>query len=703
VLDWGALDPRWTIVLDSDPRLERVHETLCTLADGHVGTRGAREEGEVGAVPLTVAAGVYDDSSGGGSGPALLAGPQWTGLELTPPGVERDRRVLDLRGGVLWRELAGAWGVLRTMRFASLARPGVVGLRAEGPWGVLRAGPPLCPPAAAVAFEQGDADGVVWAQSQAPRGGGITAAAWQRDDGGDPDGGDPRVVERLAAYLADPERAPAAAAATARLRAIREVGFDALLAEHRHAWAQRWADANVAIDGDPEVELALRFALFHLLSAVAGTGEAAVGARGLSGPAYAGHVFWDADVFVLPVLAAVHPPAARAMLEYRVRRLPAARRLAVATGLEGARFPWESAADGTDVTPTSALDPQGQIVAIRTGELEEHVVADVAWAACRYAAWTGDEAFLDGPGRDLVLDTARYWAARARVDEDGHAHIDGVIGPDEYHEDVHDNAFTNVMARWNLRRAADLAQRGGSAAAEADAWRRLAAALVDGYDPQTGIYEQFAGFHRLEPLLVSAFAQPPAAADMLLGYGRVRQTQVVKQADVLMLHLLVPEEVAPGSLGPNLAHYGPRTAHGSSLSPAVHAALLARAGQPDEGLALLRLACRLDLDDLVGSTARGLHVANLGGNWQALAHGFLGLHPGSRALALDPRLPPAWRSVELCLRYHGRRVRLRAGSGHIDLAVDGPVAIALPNQPARTVTPPGTRYIRTGTTWREQP
>jgi trehalose/maltose hydrolase-like predicted phosphorylase len=335
VIGWGAFDPGWTVALDRDPRLDRVHETLCTLADGQLGTRGAREEGGVGTMPLTVAAGVYDDR---GHGPTLLAGPQWTGLEVAPAGVERDRRVLDLQGGVLWRELAGGWGMVRTMRFASLARPGVVGLRAEGPPEVLRAGPALRPPGAGVAFEQGCAEGVVWARSRTRCGGGITAAAWQReDDGGPGAGGEPRVVERLAAYLADPDRAPPPAAAIARLRAARQVGFDGLLAEHRDAWAGRWADAAVAVDGAAEVQRALRFALFHLLSAAAEEGEAAVGARGLSGPAYAGHVFWDADVFVLPVLAAVRPPGARAMLQYRLRRLEAARRLAAARGLEGGR------------------------------------------------------------------------------------------------------------------------------------------------------------------------------------------------------------------------------------------------------------------------------------------------------------------------------------------------------------------------------
>ena len=241
---------------------------------------------------------------------------------------------------------------------------------------------------------------------------------------------------------------------------------------------------------------------------------------------------------------------------------------------------------------------------IRTGELEDHIVADVAWAACRYADWTADGEFLHGPGRELLLDAARFWASRVCWDPDGRAHINGVIGPDEYHVMVDDNAFTNVMARWNLRRAADLAEQAdGATAEEPGAWRRLAAALVDGYDATSGRYRQFAGFDDLEPLLIGELARPPVAADLLLGRERVRAAQVVKQADVLMLHLLVPEETAPGSLAANLAFYGPRTAHGSSLSPAVHAALLARAGDPDRALELFRLACRLDLDDLTGTTA----------------------------------------------------------------------------------------------------
>jgi trehalose/maltose hydrolase-like predicted phosphorylase len=380
-------------------------------------------------------------------------------------------------------------------------------------------------------------------------------------------------------------------------------------------------------------------------------------------------VFWDTDVFVLPFLAATHPAAARAMLEYRVRRLPAARAAARALGRAGARFAWESAADGRDVTPASARLATGELVRIRTGELEEHIVGDVAWAAACYLDWTGDEDFAAGAGRDLFLETARYWASRVNVGRDGRAHIYGVIGPDEYHEPVDDNAFTNVLARWNLRRAAAL---DGIDEGERASWLAIADALVDGYDRASGIYEQFAGFFDLEPLVIEEVApHRPIAADLLLGAARTAGAQVLKQADVLMLHHLLPDEVAPRSLLPNLDFYEPRTAHGSSLSPAIHASVLARAGRYRAALEALRIAARLDLDDLTGSTAGGLHLATMGGLWQALATGFGGIRPHGEALLVDPRLPPAWNALELALRFRGRPLRLRIDRGGVVAALDG--------------------------------
>ena len=603
-------DPDWTLVVDGvDPRLERVHESILTLADGRLGTRGAPLFDHPSAVPGVRLAGVY---TGVGPTTELASCRDWT--RLGPPRSKRPhvRRRLDLATGLLHED-----GQVAALRFSSFAHPGTVSLRVEED--------DLRPPA------------------YRRRGEPVTAALHDERVGG--------VFERLGAYDPDPETAQAA------LAAARDLGFEGLLREHRAAWASRWRTADVVVEGDPELQFAIRFALFHLMASVADRDEAAVGARGLTGQAYNGHVFWDADVFVLPFLAATHPQAARAMLEYRVRRLPAAREAARELGYRGARFAWESAADGRDVTPSSARLASGELVPIRTGELEEHIVGDVAWAASCYLDWTGDEAFAAGSGRELIVETARYWASRARNGADGRAHIYGVIGPDEYHEPVDDNAFTNVLARWNLRRAAEL---DGVGEAERSSWRDLADALVDGYDRASRLYEQFAGFFELEPLVIEEIApRRPIAADLLLGAERTAGAQVLKQADVLMLHHLLPDEVAPGSLDANLDFYEPRTAHGSSLSPAVHAAVLARAGRYREALEALRIAARLDLDDLTGSTAGGLHLATMGGLWQALAFGFAGIRPSGDRLVVDPRLPTEWNALELSLRFRNRPLRLR--------------------------------------------
>ena len=324
-------------------------------------------------------------------------------------------RRLDLRSGLLRQG-----GTVDALLLSSLARPGTVALRAK-------AGVRHLPRAQRRILE-------------APQ---ATAAFVdvRRD----------KLLERIAAYARDESGARAA------LAAAEEAGYERLLTENREAWGRRWEDADIVIEGDPELQLAIRFALFHLMAAVADEGEAPVGARGLSGSAYRGHVLWDSDVFVLPFLAATHPAAARAMLEYRVRRLDAARAAAARLGFAGARFPWESAADGFDVTPTHAQAPTGEIDLIRTGEAEEHITADVAWAASAYLDWTGDESFASGPARELLVETARYWASRVRF-AGGRGHLTGVIGPDEYHELVDDNAFTNVMARWNLRRGAEVVE-----------------------------------------------------------------------------------------------------------------------------------------------------------------------------------------------------------------------------------------------------
>lgn len=680
--------PDWCIeVSGTDLELRRVHESLLVVADGHFGTRGTREEGGDGHEPLVMAAGVYRQASD--DVPRPLPGPSWYALHLDVGDLAGERRALDLRRGLLYRELPGADG-LRAVRFSSLARPGTMASRVVSGVPVDGADPLAVPNLPETTSHRGVDAMVPWVRTEGL--GGITAAtatARRATDRG-------IVVDRLAVLRSRPKGAPPADEVVDPLLAARRRGFEALLAEHCEAWEQRWRHARVAIGGDPQLQRAVRFGLFHLMGSVADHGEAVVGARGLSGPAYAGHVFWDADVFVLPFVAATHPAGARAMLEYRIRRLEPARRRARREGRGGARFPWESAHDGTEASPEFTHLFDGTRLEILTGRLEEHIVADVAWAAWCYARWTGDRDFLAGPGGTLLVETARYWASRIDVDRDGSAHLRGVIGPDEYHEDVDDNCFTNVMARWNLRRAAALGLVGP---VESEHWRRLAAAIVDGYDEQSGRHEQFAGYWRLDPVMIGDLADPPVAADLLLGRSLVAASQVVKQADVMMAHHLVPDELAPGSLGRDLDFYLPRTAHGSSLSPAIHASLLARADRPDEAVELLRLAARLDLDDVTGTTAGGLHVATMGGVWQALAHGFLGVRPRGEVLRLDPaRLPDGWEDLEMCLQFHGDPVTVRLD--HRRLHVDGERPVTVQVGDARARTP--VRLRRRGDGWQPE-
>lgn len=677
-------DPTWVVPLPNQRAKKRVAEALGTLGNGFVATRGAREESGPGASPRLFVNGAYTDDG------QLLPGPNWTGLDLH--GANNASQSLDLRTGTLARQGSGRIS-FRSLRFTSAASPYAMAMRAEGPTGRFEPGDPLRGPGSkAVEFESEDLDGVRVGWTS---GAGREIAVAARDLVGSADG--IRMVERLASWSITGAGEDSRRGALQRLADADAVGFDGLLAAHRQAWAQRWKDAEVIVEGDPDAQLAARFAVFHLLSAAAGSEESAVGARGLTGDAYAGHVFWDADVFVLPALTALRPAAARAMLEYRIRRLPAARKAAESLGLRGARFPWESAGDGSDVTPRQIRGRGGAIIPITTGPHEEHIVADVAWAASHYAAWTGDEDFLAGAGRDLLVDTARFWASRIRTDAEGLGHLEGVEGPDEYHEVVDDNAFTNVMARWNLTQGATLLLRADPSSREARAWLSLAACLVDGWDADLGLYEQFKGYFDLEPLLMSQVVPPPSAVDVLLGAERVAGSQLIKQADVLMLHHLVPDEVAAGSLDPCLAFYGPRTAHGSSLSPAISASLLARSGQPEQALELFRMAARLDLDDLTGTTAGGLHLATMGGVWQALAFGFLGIRParakGEEAvLEVDPSLPDTWTTLGLSFRFNGHRVSVRAGHDNVDIACELPLLVGVADQAPAMCEPPGASF-----------
>lgn len=636
-------DEEWQVVIDGHGgREEAVRESILSFADGRIGTRGSLLPGSTDRRSVLVG-GCY---AGQSADEELLAAPIWA--RIAGARGEHVRRILDLRTGTLRHEISNSDGTrLEALLFASLARPGTVCLRAGGSDELLATdGPLVAPFQSGTTTEIKQHEHITLAESvNVDR---VFAAAVEKRE--------KNLLERLAAFGPN-ELEPIAA-----LRAAEEEGFERLYAEQRERWGERWRNADVVIEGDPALQRAVRYSLFELMASVPDRGQAAVGAGGLSGPRYHGHVFWDADVFTLPFFAATHPDSAKAMLRYRLNRLEAARSAAQSQYRDGARFPWESTRSGCDVTPHFGRAPGGIVIPIRTGRNEEHITSDVAWAADCYLSWSGDASF-ENEARIIFVEAARYWASRIRVERSGAAHIYGVIGPDEYHEPVDDSAYTNVMARWTLRRAARAVREQTYPAvsdSEIERWLALADALVDGYDPETGIYEEFAGFYRLESLLATEIAERPFAAEAHLPIEYIRNSQIIKQADVVLLHHLVPDEVAEHSLEPNFAFYEPRTSHGSSLSPSAHALLLARLGAVEEALDYLRLSAEFDLEDRNETTAEGLHIATMGGVWQALSYGFAGLRPRRDDLELNPRLPRSWSALELTVRFRGARVRLRA-------------------------------------------
>ncbi|MGZ4397222.1 MAG: glycosyl hydrolase family 65 protein [Gaiellaceae bacterium] len=668
----ATADDDWQVVVDGQGGEEGPYrEALLTFADSRLGSRGTLLTGS-SETPAVLAGGRY---AGHGFTEELLAAPVWNRIDGAHG--DRVRRTLDLRTGTLRHEISNEDGSrLEALLFSALARPGTSALRASGNELLLETAGPLAP---------ASQDGT---ETRTSRLGSVTlaessnvervlAAGSQRRR--------PRSLERLVAF-GDSE-----VEALAGHRRADEAGFERLYAEQRELWGRRWAEADIVIDGDPELQFAVRYSLFQLMSSVPDQGEAAVGASGLSGQRYRGHIFWDTDVYTLPFFAATHPEAARAMLRYRLNRLEAARAAAAACGREGARFPWESTRSGLDVTPHFWRAPGGRTVPIRTGSHEEHITADVAWAVDCYLAWSGDREFLP-EARTIFVETARYWASRIRLDSFGAGHIYSVIGPDEYHEPVDDSAFTNVMARWTLRRAARaVIDTPGSDVSieEVTRWLALADAMVDGYDPQTGIYEEFAGYHKLEPLVAVEMGERPFAGESVVSIPRLRASQLIKQADVVLLHHMVPDEVEPGSLEPNVRFYEPRTTHGSSLSPAMHALLLARSGSLELAERYLRMSAAFDLDNRNCTSSIGLHTATMGGAWQALVYGFAGVRPMGAALAVDPRLPVSWRGLEVNVRFDGKQVRIRCEHGRTIIRPEQPILVASPSGELVPVDPEG--------------
>lgn len=461
--------------------------------------------------------------------------------------------------------------------------------------------------------------------------------------------------------------------------------FSTHIENHIRAWDKYWKKADVIIEGIANIQQNLRFNIYHLLvCAHYDNGFSSVGARSLSGEGYRGHIFWDAEIFILTFYLFTFPKVAKNMLLYRYKRLDAARKIAKSKGYAGAQFPWESADTGEEETPEWARDIDRTIIRIHTHEMEHHLTADIAYAIYRYYIVTGDVKFMQDYGYEMLIETARFWASRVEYNKRKNTYeINHVIGPDEFHVDVNNNAFTNMMAKWNLLTVyriykelkekpalyKKLKDKLNLKEKEATQWRKVASRITIRTNKK-GIIEQFDGYLKLKKIILTKTDENgipfiPArvrAKDL-------RKTQLIKQPDVLMLLFLLSDIFNKKTKIANYDFYVSRTAHKSSLSPATQAFIASQAGDLHRAYNLFNVASRTDISNVYGNTHEGIHAASLGGTWQAVIFGFAGVKIKRDQLSINPCMPRSWRKMIFSLVWRGQPIRFEVTNDTIKIKI----------------------------------
>ncbi|MFI7076283.1 glycoside hydrolase family 65 protein [Micromonospora sp. NPDC049903] len=439
----------------------------------------------------------------------------------------------------------------------------------------------------------------------------------------------------------------------AALAAARLDGWDGLVREQREYLDEFWDAADVEVEGDPEVQQAVRFGLFHVLQAGARAERRPISAKGLTGPGYDGHAFWDTEMFVLPVLTYTHPAAVRDALYWRFSTLEQAHERARTLNLKGAAFPWRTI-EGPE---SSGYWPAGTAAF--------HIAAGVADAMRRYVLISGDRELEREIGLTLLVETARLWRSLGHHDRNGQFHIDGVTGPDEYTAVKNDNIYTNLMAQRNLQTAAEVAMRYrdeayhlGVTDEEAAAWRDAASAMHIPYDDEIDVHQQVEGFTRLQEW---DFVDTPSDKYPLLlhyPYFDLYRKQVVKQADLVLAMHWRGDAFTPEEKLRNFLYYERRTVRDSSLSACTQAVLAAEVGYTELAHSYLREAALMDLHDLNENTRDGVHMASLAGAWIALVAGFGGLRDHDGVPSFAPHLSSGLSRLAFSLQWCGMRLRV---------------------------------------------
>ena len=722
--DWTLIEPEF------DPVKLRARETVFTIGNGYLGTRGSFEEGYPDALPATLVHGVYDDVPGVYT--ELANCPDWLSLTIVVNG-ERFRldrgeilhyeRQLDLQHGILsrsirWRSPIGNTVDLRFDRFTSLADHQVLGLRCQitpvdfsgtlaqpFPWKIeiqssINAYPDNQGFDHWEQIDRGKMEQGVWLQlrtrtSEIELG----MAAKMTAVGTDAivqvtnpldyptlrttfiaTAGQTVGVEKVVTLFTSQDVELPVRVAQAKLASL--PSYPVLLEAHQQAWQEFWQQSDIEIEGDTQAQLAVRYNLFqlvigacsHIMGECTNNSRVSVPAKTLSGLGYRGHVFWDTEIFILPFFTLTQPDIARSLLNYRYHTLDGARRKAANSGYQGAMFAWESAATGDEMTPRWSIlnDPYAEATRIWCRDREIHISADIAYAVWQYWQVTGDDIWLRDYGAEIILDTAIFWMSRVEWNAKQERYeLCGVIGADEYHEQVNNNAYTNRMVQWNLEkaiavykwlqhtfpdRAAELAQRLKLTPELLIRCRDIVAQIYIPNDADITPIEQFDGFFQLKDINLNDYESRDRSIQAVLGMDETNQTQVLKQPDVLMLlYLMRDTPEFPGDvLQKNWDYYAPRTdsTYGSSLCPAIHAILASHLGKTADAYRDFMQAATVDLEDTRGNTADGIHAASAGGVWQAVVFGFAGIQLTDNGPVATPHLPPTWTRLKFKLNWH---------------------------------------------------
>lgn len=717
------MKPLWSVTEETfNPVRLHHNETVFTQGNGFFCTRGALEEFYPGEQRTTFVHGVFDDA------PIVFTElanfPDWLEMEIVLDGEPFDlsqgqildfNRSLNLRNGLLsrrvqWQSPQGRITQLEFARFISLANEHIACLQVvitpENYSGEIKIRSGLNGCADNLQYKhwswlgQGASSNQCWlhlvtsatqiemgmaARMRLSAAGHIDREAWNVN--GHPTlaysvqclAGEPIHIEKVISLFTQREVSQPTEAAQEELSRLPAECFawGQLWSEHEARWEEEWQRCDVIIEGDDEAQLALRFSIYHLLIAAPRHDEHVnIGAKTLSGFGYRGHVFWDTEIFMLPFFTFTRPEIARNLLSYRFHNLPGAREKAAENGFRGAQYPWESAGDGHEVTPTWIPDPKDRkaIIRIWTGDIEIHISSDIAYAVWQYWVASKERGFLVQRGAEMILDTARFWASRLEWNEQKHQfELTDVIGPDEYHEHVDNNAYTNYLVRWHLETAVRLGrwlkQEEFAVAEELfdklnisettfTQWEGMANSIYCPKEEATGLIEQFDGYFRRQDIDLASLEPRSVSVQKLFGIEGTNETQVIKQPDVLMLLYMLADQFDERTAAANYDYYTPRTdlTYGSSLGPSIQAIMAARLGRQEEAYENFMRAAQADLEDVRGNAADGIHGASAGGLWQAVVFGFAGLRVRSDGWNLEPALPAHWKRLAFKFMWHGQEV-----------------------------------------------